>query len=272
MMGDDISNMIIEGENRLKARAQIPEKDLDVNVYTGIPDLLRDNSLLNELKPPAVNKPPVTLPVKSLSSKTASPWLNGIYEAPVLTLTFKPQKDVGQTQYVFLVKDSHGRTFHEVKEKGTLPEMIQWDGVGGGGKPLHVGDDYTYSMSIIDEAGNPQRFAGKPFRLDSFRYPRSGRVVTALNPGALFAELSSLKLSAEGQNYLMEIKDHLRSRYGTKVVVVCYDEEMKFAMSRSNVVRDFLIRSLNLPEDKIVAQAMPKTQGDGYKHVDIIAE
>jgi hypothetical protein len=270
--GEDISNMIIEGENRLRVHGSVPEIAWEVDAYKDVPEALRDYVLLGELKSPSISQPPLTLPSKSVTQKAASPWLDDIYEAPVLTLSFKSESAVPKPKWIFLVKDSHGKPFYEVNRTGKLPDQITWGGFGNNGKPLRVGFDYSYLMTIIDEAGNPKRFAGKPFRLNSFRFVRGGRTVTMFNPDSLFTDASSLRFSDIGRSSMIEVKDYLRNHYGEKVDVVAYDSEPKFALSRAKVVRTFLINSLDIPEDKVTAQGLPLNQGDGYKHVDIIAK
>lgn len=270
--GEDISNMIIEGENRLKVHGTVPETAWEVDAYKDVPEALRDYVLLGELKSPSISQPPLTLPSKSVTQKGASPWLDDIYEAPILTLSFKTEKEVLKPKWVFVVKDSNGKAFYEINKTGKLPDTITWNGFGTNGKPLHVGFDYSYLMTIIDEAGNPKRFAGKPFRLNSFRFNKGGRTVTMFNPDSLFTDNSSLRFSDIGRSSMVEVKDHLRTHYGEKIEVIAYDNEIKFATSRAKVVREFLINSLDIPEDRVSFQGLPLTQGDGYKHVDIIAK
>ena len=270
--GEDISNMIIEGENRLQVHGQIPELSWNVDAYRDVPEALRDYVLLGELKSPSINQPPLTLPSKSTLQKTATPWLHDIYEAPILTLNFKSETQVLKPKWVFVVKDSHGKPFYEINKASKLPEQIVWDGVGSNGKPLHVGFDYSYLMTIIDEAGNPKRFAGKPFRLNSFRFEKGGKVVTMLNPNSIFTERSSLRFSDIGRTTMIEIKDFLRNRYGGKIEIVSYDDDAKFGLSRAKIIRDFLVSSLDIPADKVTAQGLSISQGDGYKHVDIVAK
>jgi hypothetical protein len=272
MYGEDISNMIIQGENRLKVRPQIPEAPISADIYKDMTTFLKDNSVLGSLKPPAVEHPPVVLPQKSLSNKTATPWLDQIYEPPVLTLNLKTEESKRKMQWMFLVKDSHGQTFYEVRKKGALPSNLRWEGIGNSGDPLNVGYDYSYVVSLIDEAGNFQRVAGKPFRLDSFRYSGAGGIVTSFYPEALFIEASSTKFSIGGRDYLLEVKDFLRGHYGAKVEIITYDDDLKFGQTRSQVIKDFLVKVLDYPEDKINVDGQRLDKGRGYKHVDIITK
>lgn len=270
--GEDISNMIIEGENRLQVHGKVPELSWEVDAYKDVPEALRDYVLLGELKSPSISQPPLTLPGKSMTPKAASPWLHDIYEAPILTLNFKMEKEVLRPKWIFVVKDSHGKPFYEIHKTGKIPEQITWNGFGSNGRIMHVGFDYSYLMTIIDEAGNPKRFAGKPFRLNSLRYNRGGKTVTMFNTDSLFTDRSSLRFSDIGRSSMVEVKDFLRNRFEDKVEVVIYDDDAKFGSARAKVIRDYLIKSLDLPEDRVSAQGLPSSQGDGYKHVDIITK
>ncbi len=95
MMGDNLSDMIIQGENRLSVHPGVDEVRWSVNVYRDIPDLVRENSWISQFQPPSIQTPPVALPERSRSVKTASPWLERIFEPPVLTLAFKAASGLG---------------------------------------------------------------------------------------------------------------------------------------------------------------------------------
>lgn len=272
LKGDDLSNMIIEGENRLNMRPRVPDVDWDPNVHKESLDMLKDNTVLGDLKPPSIAKPVVILPEKSVSEKTASPWMETLYEPPVLTLSFKGADQKKKVDWTFLVKDSQGQVFYELKRKAALPETLTWDGFGKGNESLKVGYDYSYSFSTVDEAGNPQRFAGKPFRLDSFRHKKSGGVVTCFQPESLFRARDVAKLSVEGRELLTEVKDTLRTPFGRKVEIVTYEDDQKFGSTRSKSIKEFLQKTLDIPDDKISVVAQTLKQGGGYRHVDIVAK
>jgi len=272
MKGDDISNIIIKGDNRLTAHSEIPSQDWSPDIYKEVPTHLRNNSLLGELKPPALKEPPLTLADKSMTKKTASPWLLEIYSPPVVTLSVQPQKEEKKVNWIFRVKDSEGKAFYEMKKRGVIPREIPWNGFGGNKRPLQVGYDYTYHLFIIDEAGNPQRHAGHPFNIDSFRYNKGNGTITSFYPESIFTDVSTLKISDSGSRYLNEMKDYLRNRYRNKVEIVAYDKDLKFALARARVIRQFVVESLDFPEDKITAQGLTPKEGQGYRHVDIITK
>src|SRR5687768_12249733 len=85
MKTEDLSNMVIQGENRLTVRATVPDLEWEPEVYRDLKDISVDASLINSMKPPSLENPPVQLPDMMKSSKTASPWINRIYDEPVLT-------------------------------------------------------------------------------------------------------------------------------------------------------------------------------------------
>lgn len=272
MKGDDISDMLITGENRLRVSAPKVDTAWSPDPWRDTASDLREPALLAALESPAVAEPPLTFPKKTMSAKTASPWLRSVLQAPILTMEIKPPKEPKKVDWIFLVKDSNGRAFYERRESGHLPGKIEWDGFGKDGAPLLVGRDYAYSLSIIDEAGNPQRMSGKPFAVPAFRYSRSGRLVTAVTPAMLFDEEASARLSGQGRRVLTEIKDALRTRFDRKIEVVVYESDPKFALARSNAVARHLIQALEYDETRVEAKAGALKGAEGYRHVEIIAK
>ena len=271
---DDISNMIIQGENRLRVEPQVPPVEWAPTPYRDVNGAIQDYSLLGELTPPTIQDPPVVLPALSRSEKTANPWLERILEPPILRIQFKPVEAAAKSsaQWTFIVKDSNGGVFYELQGKNQMPKEIVWDGFGKHHEPLHVGFDYAFSYSAVDEGGNPQRHTGKPFRVDAFRYGRGMSTVTSLQPEAVFNGKSSLKFSDDGLDYLNEVKDYLRRRYGAPVDVVCYEEDAKFAGFRARALRDWFMHTLDIPDALITAKGLPASKGGGYRHVDIVAK
>lgn len=272
---DDLSNMIIQGENRLRAEPHVPPVKWDPSPYRDVSGVLQDFSMLGDLKPPAIQEPPVILPQRLDTDKTASPWLERILAPPVLSIAFTPLADAAKAaaEWSFLVKDSNGNLFFEMKGKGKeMPGEVSWDGFSNKGEPLHVGFDYSYSFSAVDEAGNPSRHAGKPFRIDAFRYPKGSAMVFSFTPENVFQSKSSLKFSEDGLKYLVETKDYLRSHYGDIVQILIYEEDEKFGGFRAQALREWMIKALDLPEDRVTAQGLPLTKGGGYRHVDIVAK
>jgi hypothetical protein len=271
---EDLSNMIIQGENRLRVEPRVPPVEWDPAPYQDVKGTLQDTTLLDNLTPPTISEPPVVLPEKTDSQKTASPWLERIYGPPVLRIEFKPAEEISKSaaEWAFIVKDSHGETFYEVKGKKNLPPEMVWEGFSNKNEAIHVGDDYSYSFSIVDEAGNPHRHAGKPFRVDTFRYKKGGGELTMFDPDVLFDGKSSLKLSKSGRDYLDEVRDRLRRKYGAQMEIVCYDQDPKFAEFRARAVRERLMQSLDIPDALIEAKGMPLSKGGDYRHVDILAK
>jgi hypothetical protein len=272
MASPDLSNMIIQGENRLQVHPVMTKLDWKPEVYKDVTGLLQNNVVLKDIKPPTFDRPPLLLIEKVQSNKTASPWLTNIFESPVVTLKIKTATIVKKAEYTFLVKDSNGKNFFSIRKKGELPEEIRWKGFSDKGEPLQVGFDYTYAFSTIDEAGNPQRMAGKPFKLDAFRYDRGATQVNSFFPEALFDERSSLKLSKTGYNYLTEVKDYIRSNYDKKIEIIVYDEDDKFGASRAQAIGAYFIRVLDFPENKISTQGLRLVNGGHYRHVDIVVK
>jgi hypothetical protein len=272
MKSDDLSNMIIEGENRLRVSEKAPAPSWSPDKYKEMAAVTTDETMFLAFRPPAIAEPMIVYPQKSALPKTASPWIEGILQTPVLTLNVKPNQSAADVEWVFLVKNSKGVEIVHTKKKGKMPEKIEWDGFDATGKPLQVGGDYNYSLSIIDEAGNPQHVAGKPFRVDAFRYESMGRHVTLFTPPALFTGDSELKFSKNGLAALTEVKDSLRGLTGKKLDVVTYDDDERFGLARAQAIRDFLTKELDWAPARSTARSAPTKDGQGYSHVEIIAK
>jgi hypothetical protein len=273
-MGEGLSDMIIQGQNRLRVEPKAPVVDWSPAATRDVQGALQDYSILGELTPPTIQDPPVVLPPLSVSAKGASPWLERIYAPPVLQIAFTPPDAVAKNNagWAFLIKDSNGNTFYELKGKKDMPKNVTWEGFSNRGEPLHPGFDYAFSFSAIDEAGNPHRHAGSPFRIDAFRYQKGSSDVSSFQPEVIFQDKSSLKFSKDGLDYLAEVKDSLRRRYGAKMEVVCYEDDAKFAQSRAHVLREWFTKTLDLPDDWITEQGSSAAKGGGYRHVDIVAK
>lgn len=266
---DDLSNLLIEGKNRLHVDAPEIQVAWAPDVYRGFSELLVDPALVGSLATPAINTPEVTFPSQMRSTKTARPWLRAIYDTPILTIATKGNQKA-PVEWTFLVKDSQGKTFYEKHQKSVLPEKIEWNGLGNNGKPFSVGYDYTYSLSIVDQAGNPQRFSGKPFAIPACRFKQSGHVATHITPVMLFGDESSIKLSKEGMRVLLEVKDSLRDARDS-FEVITYDNDSKFGLARSQAIKLYLTEMLEWDDKRIQAKSQvldPK----GYRHVEIIAK
>lgn len=271
MTGNDLSDMIIQGENRLTAQPSLDPVVWKVDLYREAADALR--ALPDDLMSPApaLEKPPMELPPRLNSAVTASPWMNRIFEPPVLTINIK-DPGVENPEWTFLVKDSAGAVFFEKKGKGKLPGKLEWDGRGTRGEEMRVGFDYTYAFTVIDAAGNPQRESGKPFRLEAFRTRGNGSIVTSMTTESLFEGPSSAKLSSGGEELLTEAKDHARPRAFKHIRVVVYDLDASFAESRARRIADHLSTALNVSEELVTAQGEALRNGKGYRHVELVTK
>lgn len=272
MKSDDLSNMIIQGENRLRVREGAPEPHFTPDLYKDMATVINDESLLLGFQPAAVSEPPIVYASKVAGRKTASAWLDSILEPPVLTLNIKSKPSAKQVEWVFLIKNSQGSEIYRIKKKGVMPEKIEWDGFDSKRQPLQMGADYSYSLSIIDEAGNPQHVPGKPFQVEAFRINSGGKNATLLGLRAIFQGDSELKFSKNGIATLTEVKDHLRTFYGKKLEVVVYDDDGKFGVARAQAIQNFLVKELDWAASKTVARSAPIKDGQGYSHVEIIAK
>src|ERR1043166_8330717 len=56
-VGEDISNMIIQGQDRLTVHGTVPEMSWEVEAYKDVHAAVRDYVLLGELKSPSISQP-----------------------------------------------------------------------------------------------------------------------------------------------------------------------------------------------------------------------
>jgi hypothetical protein len=124
----------------------------------------------------------------------------------------------------------------------------------------------------VDEAGNPQRYSGKPFSVSAFRYSRDGKSRTNISPNILFEDASSIKLSTQGKRVLSEVQDFLRMRFTSPVEIVVYELDEKFALARANEIEKNLSSSLEYAEARIKVSGVSLKGKKGYRHVEIISK
>lgn len=267
--GDDLSNMVVEGENRLKLKSGMPPLEWKVDPYAKLGDEFAFLRVYEELSPPQISKPPLVMPATYDSKRVATPWLTRIMTTPVLTLNIKTEENIEGASWNFFIKDSNGRVFYEERDRGYIPEDLVWDGRGANGDMLQLGRDYTYVFSVIDAAGNPTRKAGKAFRLDALRYREDGWNVIGFSPDVLFTDKTRAELSANGKLYMEEVKDQIAQYFDGAIHIRMYGRDGNLARSRATVIQRFFTEALTLNEDQFKVTLEDPSKGGGYEHVDI---
>jgi hypothetical protein len=92
--------------------------------------------------------------------KLSSPELTRIAPEPakIFQVNFR---DLSQWKLDIFASD--GRIFRSLSDTGDPPRSIAWDGRGDSGQSLIPGDQYSYSFTAIDKAGNRRTFPGEGF-------------------------------------------------------------------------------------------------------------
>jgi hypothetical protein len=82
---------------------------------------------------------------------------------------------------------SDGSTFRGLSGEGDPQRSISWDGRSDLGKPLLPGEQYAYSFTAIDKAGNRRTFPGEGFTVQALYLPDEKGIWIGLSNASLFS-------------------------------------------------------------------------------------
>jgi hypothetical protein len=102
--------------------------------------------------------------------------------AKVFHLNFK---DLGSWKLDIFTSD--GSTFRSLSGEGDPPRSISWDGRSGSGQPLVPGEQYAYSFTATDKAGNRRTFPGEGFTVPALYLTDDQGVWIGLSNVSLFS-------------------------------------------------------------------------------------
>ena len=133
--------------------------------------------------------------------RTSSPELVEINPEPakVFHVDFK---DIARWKFDIITSD--GTIFCSLNGEGNPPKSIQWDGRGNYGDPLTPGEQYSYSFTATDKAGNRRSFPGESFSVPALYLTNDEGVWIGLSYALLFSP-NGYGLSSTAESYSNEI-------------------------------------------------------------------
>jgi hypothetical protein len=137
--------------------------------------------------------------------KTSEPDLVGIMPEPakVFHVTFN---DLASWRLNIFASD--GSNFRTLSGEGNPPSAIVWDGRGDSGAHLIPGQQYSYSFTAVDKAGNRRTFPGESFSVPAIFLKNNEDVWIGLSNDLLFSPngygllKSAEKFSSELVNFI----------------------------------------------------------------------
>lgn len=129
--------------------------------------------------------------------KTSAPELTEIIPEPakVFHVDFK---DLARWKFDIFTSD--GSVFRSLNGEGDPPKSIKWDGRGDSGDPLTPGEQYSYSFTAIDKAGNKRSFPGEAFSVPAIYLNTEDGIWVGLSYGLLFST-NGYGLSSTADDY-----------------------------------------------------------------------
>lgn len=82
---------------------------------------------------------------------------------------------------------SDGSVFFSVNGEGDPPKSIEWSGKGDSGAPLTPGEQYSYSFTATDRAGNRRTFPGEAFSVPAIYLNTKNGLWVGLSYSLLFS-------------------------------------------------------------------------------------
>lgn len=141
-----------------------------------------------------------------LPLRLSSPELTGIQPAPVKI--FRPNfKQLSRWQLD--ISESNGEVFRTMAGQGNPPQEIAWDGKSNAGEPLIAGEDYAYSFTAVDKAGNKKTFPGSTFSVPAFYIFHDDGLLIGVDTSELF-DREGTQLAAQAERYAREIAGLVR--------------------------------------------------------------
>ena len=117
-----------------------------------------------------------------------------------------------------------GAHFRRIDGAGNPPENLSWDGLSDNGEPLRAGENYAYSFTATDQAGNRRTFPGTSFRVPAFSLQLGDSLLVELGQSTLFSK-DGLRLLPGAIDYAREVATLIRLNLDGKLVQVAASVE-----------------------------------------------
>jgi hypothetical protein len=167
-----------------------------------------------------------------------------------------------------VVSDETGGILFERRGGGSLPGKFIWDGRAANGRLLTPGESYFYSITIIDQAGNPLFTSSKPRQLNSLAFYENNNLNVSLLSSLIFDKAQISALSPIGQSLMNETCDYIAKDIGRLTQITVVSTNPKLGEAQGASLRQFIIRKLALPKDDVkVAVATGNDSTQDYVNI-----
>jgi hypothetical protein len=168
-----LRSLTIEGEDRIQIDFDRPVLGLDIDGYaiSG----LTWGSTMDVVQRHEVDllTPLVETSREGRSPVLGRPWMTQFRQGSVAR--FRPALE-GVESWQLTIADSRGDTVRVFTGKGSLPKVIEWDGIYDSGDLAAPGLVYSYVLEASDKAGNRRNFVGPGFEVAPYRIERNGHL------------------------------------------------------------------------------------------------
>lgn len=103
---------------------------------------------------------------------------------------------------------SDGKLFRSLGNEGSPPSQITWDGRSDAGVPLIPGEQYAYSFTATDKAGNRRTFPGEGFLVKALYLTEENTVWIGISDDELFSP-DGFGLTQDAVEYSRELTNFI---------------------------------------------------------------
>jgi hypothetical protein len=253
-----LPEMVVEAENQVEQAISRSRFEFEFNAalidtfYTSVDEDVLTHSPVEGLFPFLSN------PVPLGSDQIPHCWLPDPSTVPVAW--FYPENPEGHKvkSWSLVVTDYRGSVFRSFTGKKDPPEKLAWDGRGDRGSMLQAGYPYSYVFSIMDKGTNTYNYAGASFRLPAIDY-QEGHERRLEYSGDQIFRTNNRQLLDSGRDWLTRASDQIRQDHPySPLTIVVMAESKTLAENRAEMVADYLIESMILPDDWIETEALER--------------
>ena len=238
-----LRSLTIEGEDRIQIDFDRPVLGLDIDAYD-IAGLTWGNTMevvqRREVDPLT---PLIETSREGRSPVLGRPWMDQFRSGSVAR--FRPSLE-GVERWHLTIADSRGDTVRVFAGKGSLPKMIEWDGVYDSGDLASPGLVYSYVLEASDKAGNRRNFVGPGFEVAPYRIERDGRLRLVMSGASLIGPGAAQRTAGVDDPWLIEAASWLNqsgsAEQPIEIKVSARNHELAEAMGK--IVSEQLSRHL----------------------------
>lgn len=210
-----LEDVVVQADAEIRIEEEKPaiRLDLDFSDVVSMPEY-QDWTAID-----ALTDVPQSLPSGNIVFRFSEPQLCRIQHQPVKTFRVRFKK---LSRWQLTITASDGSVFRIITGAGDPPESIAWDGRSDLGQPLQAGENYAYSFTAIDKAGNKRTFPGETFSVPAYYMQLEERHIIGLARHEL-SIANGLELAPAAKEYAREVGSLVRHLVATDGVKISGD-------------------------------------------------